>query len=109
MPTNNVHHLYLLRDLITNFVVTQQSNCVPVGRQTEILIALMMEAVSISETSVTLYQSTRRNIPDDSHLNAHALSEIKHRPDTTRVTLRQNVGQWQYGICVFIHRAHIET
>jgi hypothetical protein len=61
MPTNNVHRLYLLRDLIANFVVTQQSNCVPAGRQTEILIALMTEAVSISETSVTLYQSTRRS------------------------------------------------
>jgi hypothetical protein len=32
------------------------------------LIALMMEAVSISETSVNFYQTTRRNIPEDSHL-----------------------------------------
>jgi hypothetical protein len=31
--------------------------------------ALMMEAVSTSETSVSLYQPTRRNIPEDSHLH----------------------------------------
>jgi hypothetical protein len=32
------------------------------------LIALMMEAVSTSETSVNFYQTTRRNNPEDSHL-----------------------------------------
>jgi hypothetical protein len=31
------------------------------------LIALVMKAVSISETSVSFYQTTRRNIPEDSH------------------------------------------
>jgi hypothetical protein len=31
-------------------------------------IALMMEVVSISETSINFYQTTRRNIPEDSHL-----------------------------------------
>jgi hypothetical protein len=29
----------------------------------------MMEAASTSETSVNLYQTTRRNIPEDSHLH----------------------------------------
>jgi hypothetical protein len=29
----------------------------------------MMEAVRTSETSVNFYQSTRRNIPEDSHLD----------------------------------------
>jgi hypothetical protein len=33
-----------------------------------LLIALMMEAVSTSETTVNFYQTTRRNIPEDSHL-----------------------------------------
>jgi hypothetical protein len=32
------------------------------------LIALMIEAVSTSETSVNFYQTTRRNIPEDSNL-----------------------------------------
>jgi hypothetical protein len=41
----------------------------------EVLIAsiirkmnLMMEAASTSQTSVKFYQTTRRNIPEDSHL-----------------------------------------
>jgi hypothetical protein len=34
-----------------------------------LLIALMMEAASTSETSVNFYQTTRRNIPEDSHLH----------------------------------------
>jgi hypothetical protein len=32
-------------------------------------IALMMEAVSTSDTSVNFYETTRRNILDDSHLH----------------------------------------
>jgi hypothetical protein len=32
------------------------------------LIVLMMAAVSTSEMSVNLYQTTRGNIPEDSHL-----------------------------------------
>jgi hypothetical protein len=34
--------------------------------------ALMMEAVRISETSVILYETTRRNIPDGSHLQVRS-------------------------------------
>jgi hypothetical protein len=33
-----------------------------------LLIALMMEAKSTSETSENFYQTTQRNIPADSHL-----------------------------------------
>jgi hypothetical protein len=35
---------------------------------------LMMEAVSSSETSVNIYQITRRNIPEDNHLHTRRLS-----------------------------------
>jgi hypothetical protein len=35
-----------------------------------IIIALMMEAVSASETSVNFYETTRRNLPEDSHLHS---------------------------------------
>jgi hypothetical protein len=31
-------------------------------------IVLMMEAVSTFETSVTFYETTQRNIPEDSHV-----------------------------------------
>jgi hypothetical protein len=34
-------------------------------------IALMMEAVSTPETSVSLYQTIRRNIPEDSQLRLY--------------------------------------
>jgi hypothetical protein len=32
------------------------------------VIALMMEAASTSETSVNFYETSRRNFPQDSHL-----------------------------------------
>jgi hypothetical protein len=35
----------------------------------QLFIALMVEAVSISETSVSIYQETWRNIPADSHFH----------------------------------------
>jgi hypothetical protein len=38
---------------------------------------LMMGAVSISETSVNIYQSTRCNIPEDSHLNIRSHENLK--------------------------------
>jgi hypothetical protein len=36
-----------------------------------IIAALMMEAVSSSETSVIFYETARRNIPEDSRLRLH--------------------------------------
>jgi hypothetical protein len=44
------------------------------------LIALMMEAASISETSVSFYKSPRRNNPEDSHLLTRRRENLKsHR------------------------------
>jgi hypothetical protein len=37
----------------------------------------MMEAVSISETSVNFYENTRRNITEDSHLHTHRSKNLK--------------------------------
>jgi hypothetical protein len=34
-----------------------------------LLISLMIETVSTSETSTSFYQTTRRNIPEDSHIH----------------------------------------
>jgi hypothetical protein len=39
--------------------------------------ALMMEAVSTYETSVNFYQTTRRNIPEDSHLHTRHQENLK--------------------------------
>jgi hypothetical protein len=41
------------------------------------LIALMMAAVSFSETSVSIYQTTRRNTSEDSHLNTCRCKNLK--------------------------------
>jgi hypothetical protein len=41
--------------------------CKPRG----LLIALMMEAASTSETSVNFYQTARHNNPEDSHLHTN--------------------------------------
>jgi hypothetical protein len=47
-----------------------------------LLIALMMEASSTSETSVNFYQTTRSNIPEDSHLLCREAFIWKDEKDT---------------------------
>jgi hypothetical protein len=42
-----------------------------------LLIALMMEAASASETSVNFYQTTRRNNPGESHLHTRRRENLK--------------------------------
>jgi hypothetical protein len=42
-----------------------------------LLIALMMEAASISETLVNFYQTTRRNNSEDSHLNKCVMGRVE--------------------------------
>jgi hypothetical protein len=46
----------------------------------ERLVAKVIEAVTTSETSVSIYQTTRRNIPEDSHLDITLInsSDILH-------------------------------
>jgi hypothetical protein len=46
-----------------------------------LLIALMMEAASTSETSVKFYQTARCNIPKDSHLHTRRRENLKSHPD----------------------------
>jgi hypothetical protein len=46
--------------------------------------ALMMEAAVATETSVNLYQTTRHNNPEDSHLHAFPLENLKYH----------NCGMW---------------
>jgi hypothetical protein len=38
---------------------------------------MMMEAARISETSVNLYQTTRRYNPEDGHLRTHRRENLK--------------------------------
>jgi hypothetical protein len=41
------------------------------------IIVLMMEAISTSETSVNFYQTTWRNIPENSDLHNHRHENLK--------------------------------
>jgi hypothetical protein len=54
----------------------------------KILITLMMEAVSFSETMVIIHQTTWCNIPGDSHLHTHRCKNLKshgiHQSQTFR-------------------------
>jgi hypothetical protein len=42
-----------------------------------VLAASIIRAMSTSETSVNLYQTTRRNIPEDSHLHTRRRENLK--------------------------------
>jgi hypothetical protein len=46
------------------------------------LIALMMEAVRTSETSVNFYETTRRNIQEGFHLHTRRRQKIKSHKTT---------------------------
>jgi hypothetical protein len=50
------------------------------------LITLTMEAARISETSVNIYQTTRRKIPEDSHLHSRRHENQKSHTQTTGVS-----------------------
>jgi hypothetical protein len=56
-------------------------------------VALMMEAVSSSETSVTFYQTTRPNILQDNHLHTCRLENLKshHGETNCRIFVVANV------------------
>jgi hypothetical protein len=41
----------------------------------------MIEAASTSKTSVNFYQTTWRNIPEDSHLHTHCCENLKSHQD----------------------------
>jgi len=41
------------------------------------IIRLMMEETSTTETSISFYQTTRRNIPEDSHLHTRRCENLK--------------------------------
>jgi hypothetical protein len=53
-------------------------------------IALMMEAASASKTPVNFYQTTRRNIPEDSHLHTRSRENLKSHQ------VRSGVGNYIY-------------
>jgi hypothetical protein len=65
------------RECVNSIQMSQSS---PVVRILNRIVALMMEAVSSPETRINNYQSTRCNIPEDSHLQRDGPSDsIKRR------------------------------
>jgi hypothetical protein len=57
-----------------------------------LLIALMMEAASTSETSVNFYQITRHNNPEDSHLHTRRRENLKSHKVLRRIFGRTTEG-----------------
>jgi hypothetical protein len=53
---------------VSSFLPEDEGRCIS---------ALMMEAASTSETSINFYQTTRRNIPEDSHLQTSQPFEVR--------------------------------
>jgi hypothetical protein len=53
------------------------------------IVALMMEAVSSSETSVSMYQ-TRRNIPEDNRLQTHFSFKNLYNPESIVLISRRH-------------------
>jgi hypothetical protein len=53
------------------------------GCLVEVRDRLMMETVGTSETSVNFYQTTRRNIPEDSHLHTRRRENLKSHQNYT--------------------------
>jgi hypothetical protein len=59
------------------FSVVAPCSLVEIYRRCRVLIALMMEVTSTSETSVNFYQTTRRNKAEDSHLHTRRCENLK--------------------------------
>jgi hypothetical protein len=53
------------------------------------IISLMMQATSISETSVNFYQTTGRNTPESSHLHPHRHENYKSHVSQELETLNR--------------------
>jgi hypothetical protein len=63
------------------------------------LIALVVEAVQTSETLIHSYQSTRRYIPEDSHLQIiliHHSSSSNQNVSTIAISTKKHVNNGQY-------------
>jgi hypothetical protein len=43
-----------------------------------VIIAMLIEAASTSETSINVYQTARRNIPEESHLHTRRRENLKY-------------------------------
>jgi hypothetical protein len=73
-----------------------------------LLIALMMEAVRTSETSVNFNQTTRCNNPDDSHLHTRRRENLKSQKETNLVLAVSHVvkQEWEVVLHFWVGPTH---
>jgi hypothetical protein len=65
-------------------------HCV-VSQEVTDAIALIMEAVNTSETSVSFYQIIRRNTPEGSHLRIRRLENLKSHGNEPAGSVRREI------------------
>jgi hypothetical protein len=58
---------------------------------TRVIIALMMEALSISETLVSFYETIWHNIPEDSHLHNRRRENLKSHQELHNSNYSHNI------------------
>jgi hypothetical protein len=62
----------------------------------------MMEAVISSKTSVSIYQSTQRNIPEDSLIHTRCRENLKSHHDCVLVTRLIYEQQSTWAACIIL-------
>jgi hypothetical protein len=59
------------------------------------MMTMMMETATTSVTPVNVYQTTRRNNPEDSHLHTRHRENLKSHPDILAYLKNTNAGTKQ--------------
>jgi hypothetical protein len=77
MPTDSVSLTQRLGGLKAPSEGEKLGRCLSSKMCCVVRAMLLIEAVSSSETSVSVYQYTRCNIPEDSHLYTYFLEKLK--------------------------------
>jgi hypothetical protein len=73
----NSCHSEVLSASIVKVMSKQRATGEDIGARRPSFIVLMMEALRTSETSVNFYETTRRNIPEDSHFHTRRGENLK--------------------------------
>jgi hypothetical protein len=72
-----------------------------------VLIALMMDAASTSETSVNFYKTTRHNIPEDSHLHTHRRENLNSHQVNALHNLRPSFFKIHFIVTIYAWNSQV--